>query len=69
MCGGTARQGHLVCRACWGAVPADVQRQVNVTWRALRTALAQRSPMLREHVRIYRRASAAAIAAAEAARP
>jgi hypothetical protein len=69
MCGGAARQGHLLCRSCWGAVPADVQRHVNTTWRAMRTALRQRSPFLRAHVGIYRTASEAAIVAAEAARP
>lgn len=69
MCGNPARQGHLLCRSCWGAVPADVQRLVNTNWRAVRTALRLRSPLLREHMRIYRKSSAAAIAAAEAARP
>lgn len=69
MCGNAARQGHLLCRSCWGAVPADVQRQVNTAWAALRVALRMRSTRVREHMATYRKASEAAIAAAERSRP
>lgn len=69
MCGEDARAGHLLCRSCWGAVPADVQRQVNRTWRTMRTALRQRAPDLRRHLADYRQASDAAVIAAITARP
>jgi hypothetical protein len=68
-CGNAARQGHLMCRDCWGAVPADIQREVNAAWRTVRTATRDRSALLRVHVSVYRRATDAAIAAAQAARP
>jgi hypothetical protein len=68
-CGRAARHGHLLCRSCWGAVPADVQRQVNTAWAAVRVGLRMRSTRMREHIAVYRHASEAAIAAAEKARP
>lgn len=33
-CGRSLKVGHLMCGPCWREVPADVQREVNRTWRA-----------------------------------
>lgn len=68
-CGSAARHGHLMCRACWGTVPAEARRAVNRAWSAMRKALQARSPELRELLAKYRRASDTAIAAAERSRP
>lgn len=35
-CGRTARSGHLMCARCWSQVPAELQREVNATWRRWR---------------------------------
>lgn len=69
LCGVTVQRGHLMCRSCWGAVPAEARRAVNRTWRKLRTSLAGRSPTLRADVAAHRAASDVAIAAAQRARP
>lgn len=68
-CGNAARSGHLMCRDCWGNVPADAQRAVNRSWNAVRAAMREKAPALREHVGTYRKASDAAIAAVERSRP
>ena len=69
MCGNTARQGHLMCRSCWGAVPVPTQRTVNSSWGAVRHALKARSPELRSLIKTYGLARDLAIAAAERSRP
>lgn len=69
LCGNAARSGHLMCRGCWGNVPADAQRAVNRSWSAVRAAMQGKTPELRERVGIYRKASDAAIAAVERSRP
>ena len=33
-CGALVRADHLLCRACWAAVPPDLQRQLLRAWRA-----------------------------------
>ena len=68
-CGNAARSGHLMCVACWGAVPADTQRAVNRSWRSVKEAMSEKAPALRALVGDYRRASDAAIAAVERSRP
>lgn len=70
-CGNAARHGHLMCRSCWGNVPADTQRTVNRAWRSVRHALQQkaRPTELRALVGAYGLAKDLAIAAAEKSRP
>lgn len=70
-CGNAARHGHLMCRSCWGNVPAATQQAVNGAWRAVRHALQQRQrpAELRPLVKAYGLAKDLAIAAAERSRP
>lgn len=35
-CGRNVAPGKLLCPACWGRVPRDVQREVYRTWREYR---------------------------------
>ena len=62
-CGAFAREGHLLCRECWAAVPALLQRAVNATWRAH-----QAPGIVPGALTSYRRASELARVAAELAR-
>jgi hypothetical protein len=61
--------GLLMCRGCWGSVPADLQRAVHRTWREFLSAC-RATPRLRREERnaraeAYRDASDEAIAQAK----
>lgn len=69
LCSGAVRPTQLLCWRCWDAVGYARRRDVRTTWRAVRAAVRERSPDLRAKIALYRQASDAAIAAAEAVRP
>jgi hypothetical protein len=51
--------GHLMCKPCWFAVPADERTAVNRTYRAMRASQGKIEAVTR-----YRQAAEAAIEAA-----
>ncbi|MBI1321307.1 MAG: hypothetical protein GC168_20470 [Candidatus Hydrogenedens sp.] len=69
-CGAPAKSGQLLCRACWGMVPAGLRAAVNRTWRAWQASGDARDrPHLLAMVRAYRAAADAATDAARKALP
>jgi hypothetical protein len=58
-CGVSIEAGHLMCKPCWFAVPADQRAAVNRTYRAMRASQDKIEAVTR-----YRHAAEAAIEAA-----